>query len=182
MIFEETAISDVWLVRPQAHNDERGSFARFWCAREFEARGIEFFVAQANVSLNRKRGTLRGLHYQEPPKPEAKLVRCSRGALFDVAVDLRAGSSTLGRVVTAELTAENGKMLYIPKGCAHGFQTLLDDTEVTYLMGEFYDPDLAGGVKWDDSQLAINWPIHPPIVSERDVGAPPFDPDHPPFT
>jgi len=150
--------------------DERGFFARSFCQREFEAQGLNPRLAQCNVSFNHRRGTLRGLHFQAKPHEEAKLVRCTRGAIWDVAVDLREGSPTRLRWHAVELNAENRLGLYVPEGFAHGFQTLADDTEVLYQMSEFYHPELARGVRWDDPNLGIRWPLPDPILSERDRG------------
>ena len=148
--------------------DERGYFARAWCGREFAAAGLEDRIAQVNVSRNRKAGTVRGLHFQADPWAEAKVVRCTSGAMFDVAVDLRPGSVTRGHWFGTELTAENHRALYIPKGCAHGFQSLADETEVLYLMTEYYVPDAGRGIRYDDPQLGIRWPVPVTTVSDRD--------------
>jgi dTDP-4-dehydrorhamnose 3,5-epimerase len=148
--------------------DDRGFFARSWDAREFEKHGLNPRIAQCNVSYNRVRGTIRGLHFQIAPGEEAKLVRCIRGSIFDVIVDLRQGSGTFGRWSSIVLTDENRLALYVPEGFAHGFETLSDETEVLYHMSEYYAPDLARGVRWNDPSLAISWPISDPIVSERD--------------
>lgn len=148
--------------------DERGFFARTFCQREFTARGMSPAVSQCNLSWNRKRGTLRGLHFQAAPHPEAKVVRCVRGAIWDVIVDLRPDSPTHLHWHAVELTAENRLALYVPEDFAHGFQTLADDTEVLYQMSESYYPDLARGLRWNDPKLAIPWPLPSPIMSERD--------------
>jgi dTDP-4-dehydrorhamnose 3,5-epimerase len=152
--------------------DERGFFARSFCAREAQAVGIDFKLAQSNVSFNRTAGTLRGLHYQAAPHQEAKIVRCTRGAAFDVLVDLRAGSPTHGQWEAVELSESNRESVFIPEGIAHGFQTLQDDTELLYLMSQFYHPESARGVRWDDPDLAIRWPIAQPILSPRDAAFP----------
>jgi dTDP-4-dehydrorhamnose 3,5-epimerase len=168
MIFKKTAIPDVWLIEPERIEDERGFFARTFCVDEFRKHGIEMQVVQCNVSYNPRKGTLRGLHHQTTPYEETKVVFCTRGALFDVAVDLRHGSPTWRRWVGVELTAANGLMLCIPKGCAHGFQTLEDNTEVRYVMGESYHPEASRGVRWDDPSLQIAWPVTIQHVSAGD--------------
>jgi dTDP-4-dehydrorhamnose 3,5-epimerase len=168
MVFTELMLRGVWLVAPEPHEDFRGFFARTWCQREFDAAGLTARWVQSSLSYNKKKGTLRGLHFQRPPAEEVKLVRCAVGAVYDVVVDLRRGSATFLQHVAVELTAENRKMLYIPKGCAHGFQTLEDGTEVLYDISEFYAPAHASGVRWDDPALAIAWPDPNPIIAERD--------------
>ena len=152
----------------ERREDERGFFARSFCQDEFLKQGLKPVIAQCNVSWNRKRGTLRGMHFQAPPHEEAKVVRCTRGAIWDVIVDLRAGSPTRLRWHAAELSADNRLALYVPEGFAHGFQTLEDDSEVLYQMGESYHADLARGIAWNDPKLAITWPIADPILSDRD--------------
>lgn len=174
MIFRELDLTGVFLLEPERHRDERGFFARSFCRREYEEHGLDPFVAQANVSWNRRRGTLRGMHYQLPPSEEAKTVRCIRGAIHDAVVDLRPGSETFGRHLAVELDAASGRQLYVPPGLAHGFQTLADDTEVTYLMSAFYDPDRARGFRHDDPEVGIRWPLPVAVISERDVALPPF--------
>jgi dTDP-4-dehydrorhamnose 3,5-epimerase len=171
MIFRETALDGVWLIEPEPLADERGFFARTWCRREWQARGLNPALVQCNTSWTRARGTVRGMHYQLPPHQEAKLVRCTRGAIHDVALDLRPDSSTLRRWVAADLSAENRRMLYVPEGVAHGFQTLADDTEVFYQMSEFHHPESARGVRWDDPACAISWPLAV-TVSPRDAAWP----------
>ncbi len=168
MIFSETKLKGVYIIDLEKVEDERGFFARTFCQEEFKAHGLNPRFVQSNVSLNRKKGTLRGMHYQAPPYQEAKLVRCTRGGLYDVAVDLRVDSPTFKQWVGVELTAENHRMLYIPEGCAHGFQTLEDNTEVVYQMSEFYHPESARGVRWDDPALGIQWALTPALISERD--------------
>jgi dTDP-4-dehydrorhamnose 3,5-epimerase len=162
----------VYLIYLQRIEDDRGSFARTFCRQEFAAHGLDPVVAQCNVSHNRLAGTLRGLHFQLPPAGEAKLVRCVRGAIFDVAVDLRPQSSHFGRWCGAELTAENDTMLYIPKGFGHGFQTLQDETEVFYQMSEFYAPELSHGVRYDDPSICVRWPRPCGPISEADRNRP----------
>lgn len=174
MVFAETALPGVWLVTPELVEDVRGSFARVWCERELAAAGLNGRWVQCSISFNKKRGTLRGLHYQRAPHQETKLVRCTMGALLDVVVDLRPQSPTFKKHVTVELSAGNRKMIYIPEGCAHGFQTLQDDTEVLYHMSEFYAPDHGAGVRWNDPAFGIVWPDENPILSERDRNFPDF--------
>jgi dTDP-4-dehydrorhamnose 3,5-epimerase len=172
--FTATKIPGVVVVEAEPIGDSRGFFARNFCAREFAAAGLEMKVAQANLSHNAGTGTLRGMHYQAEPRPEPKLVSCIRGAVFDVAIDLRVESPTFCDWVGVELTAANGKALFVPPGCAHGFLTLADETKVSYLMGEFYAPDLASGVRWDDPAFGVDWPGKPAVISERDAGYPDF--------
>ena len=174
MIFTETALPGAYVVEPQRLEDDRGFFARVWCEREFSAHGLETGIAQCSISLNERRGTLRGMHYQASPHEEVKLVRCTRGAVCDVIIDLRLDSPTFTRHVAVELTAENRRMLYIPQGFAHGFQTLEDNTEVLYQMSEFYAPGSARGVRWNDPAFAICWPIADPVMLDRDRGYPDF--------
>ena len=159
MRFEGTSLDGVWIIHPEPVLDERGSFSRTFCAREFEAHGLNPDVVQCSTSSNRLKGTLRGLHWQADPSAEARLVRCVRGALFDVAVDIRRDSPSFGRWFGIELTEENAAMLYVPEGFAHGFQTLRDDTTVLYQMSQFFDAALSRGVRWDDPDLAIRWPF-----------------------
>jgi dTDP-4-dehydrorhamnose 3,5-epimerase len=172
VILTELALRGAYIVDIERLEDERGYFARSFCREEFARLGLSTEVAQCNVSVNRRRGTLRGMHYQIPPKAEAKLIRCTRGAVHDVIVDLRDGSPTARRWVATELTEGNSRMLYIPEGFAHGFQTLEDDSEVFYQMFTSYFPDHARGVRWDDPALRIAWPLPDPIVSERDRSYP----------
>ncbi|MEP3247752.1 MAG: dTDP-4-dehydrorhamnose 3,5-epimerase [Sneathiella sp.] len=174
MIITETKISGVFLIDVEKMEDERGFFARNYCADEFQAAGIEFVPVQANVSWNKSLGTLRGMHYQIPPFEEDKLVRCSRGRIYDVAVDLRENSPTYKRWFGAELSEENGRSLLIPKGCAHGFLTRADDTEVSYLMGSRYIRDSGAGFSWNDPEISIEWPEEPVIISERDANLKPL--------
>lgn len=172
MKFVPTALAGAFLVELERREDERGFFARSFCQEEFKAHGLDPCVAQCNVSFNARRGTLRGLHYQAAPHEEAKLVRCTRGAVWDVIVDLRAGSPTRLQWHGAELSEDNGAALYVPKGFAHGFQTLVGESEVLYQMSEFYHPELARGLRWDDPRLAIRWPLSEPVVSARDRSYP----------
>jgi dTDP-4-dehydrorhamnose 3,5-epimerase len=168
----ETSINGVMIVDHDRHGDERGFFARTFCAREFEAAGLRSTVAQANLAFNRQAGTLRGLHFQRPPAAEAKLVRCTRGRVFDVAVDIRPDSPSYLAHVGVVLDPEARRALYVPEGCAHGYLTLADDTEVSYLVSEFYTPEAEGGLRWDDPRLAIDWPAPVHVVSAKDAGWP----------
>lgn len=173
MKFTELSVGGAFLVDLTPFADERGFFARAFCAQEFEKAGLNGSFVQANLSYNPRRATLRGLHYQRAPHGEAKLVRCTRGALFDVVVDLRVGSPSFGQWAGSELTAENHRALYVPEGCAHGFETLVDDTEAFYLVSAFYTPTVEGGLRWDDPQVAVNWPIRPPeLMSPKDSAWP----------
>ena len=174
MIIEETHIAGACIVRPEQLEDERGFFARTWDEAEFAARGLASHVVQCSISFNRRHGTLRGLHYQAAPYPESKLVRCTAGAIFDVAVDLRPSSPTFRGSVGLELSADNRLALYVPEGCAHGFLTLEDDAEVLYQMTEVYVPDAARGVRWDDPAFAIAWPGEVFVISDRDRTYPDF--------
>lgn len=168
MKFHDTKIEGVTIVEPERIEDERGWFARTHCAEIFSERGLTSSFAQCSASYNRRRGTLRGLHFQAAPAEEAKLIRCVRGSIFDVAVDLRPGSATVGQWVSVELSEENGTAILIPEGCAHGFQTLADDTEIFYQISVPYQAPLSRGVRWDDPDLAIPWPLESSILSDRD--------------
>lgn len=176
MKFTATKIPGVTVVEAEPIADERGFFARGFCGEEFAAAGLNLTVAQTNVSHNKRKGTLRGMHYQAKPKPEPKLVSCVRGGIFDVAVDLRPDSPVFRGWTGVELTESNRKALFVPPGCAHGFLTLSDETEVSYLMGEFYVADLSRGVRWDDPAFGIDWPDKPVLISERDAAYPDFRP------
>jgi len=176
VIFASTTLPGAMVIELERREDERGFFARSFCQREFEAQGLECCVAQCNVSFNRHRGTLRGLHWQVEPYGEAKLVRVTHGALWDVIIDLRPGSATYCRWFAVELSAENRRALYIPQGFAHGFQTLVDDVEVFYQMSSFYVPDAQRGARWNDPAFGIEWPIRPPFLSDRDATCPDFQP------
>jgi len=168
MIFTPTRLTDAYIIEIQPLEDERGFFVRSFCQNEFEKHGLNPRIAQCNVSNNKKKGTLRGMHYQARPHEEAKLVRCTCGAIYDVIIDLRPTSPTFMQWVAVELTAANRKMLYIPEGFAHGFQTLEDNTEVFYQMSEFYVPECARGVRWDDPAFSVQWPDTDRNISERD--------------
>ena len=175
MIFTETRLPGVFVVETEPRGDERGWFARGWCADEFRARGLDPRLAQCSISFNRRSGTLRGMHYQAAPHGEAKLVRCTMGAIYDVVVDLRPGSPTFRRWTAVKMTARNRHMLYVPEGVAHGFQTLEPDTEVFYQISEPHRPEAARGVRWDDPAFGIEWPgAAPRIMSGRDAGYPDF--------
>ncbi len=174
MIFRETALKGAWIVDLERLEDERGFFARSWCQREFVEWGLSATLVQCNISFNRKKGTLRGMHYQLKPYEEAKLIRCTMGALFDVIIDLRVGSPTFRQWAAVELSASNRRMLFIPEGFAHGFQTLEDDTEVFYQMSAVYSAGHAAGVRWDDPAFAIHWPPGQRIISARDSAYPDF--------
>jgi dTDP-4-dehydrorhamnose 3,5-epimerase len=176
VIFSETTVQGAFVVDLEPRQDERGFFARTWCERECGERGMNLRVAQCNVSFNKKQGTLRGLHYQVAPFEEAKLVRCTHGAIYDVIVDLRPGSSSFLRHATVVLSAGNRRMLYVPEGCAHGFQTLEDDSEVFYQMSERYSAEHARGVRWNDPALGIEWPPAERIMTDRDRTYPDFAP------
>lgn len=175
MQFEPLKLAGAYLIRPEPIRDERGFFARSFCAREFAAHGLKDSFVQCNISWNARKGTLRGMHFQLPPHEEVKLVRCTAGAIYDVIVDLREGSPTRGQWVAVELTAANRHMLYVPEGFAHGFKTLVDDTEVFYQMGSFYVAGAAAGLRYDDPALAIDWPPGEIVISERDLSYPPFE-------
>lgn len=176
MRFSETDLPGAYVIDLDRIEDERGFFARTFCAGEFRDRGLDPCIAQCNVSFNRKRGTWRGMHYQEAPCEEVKLVRCTAGAICDVIADLRPDSPTYRRHIEVELTAESRRMLYIPKRFAHGFQTLEDSTEVFYQMSEFYAPGSARGFRWDDPAFGIRLPLQISVISERDATYPRFAP------
>jgi dTDP-4-dehydrorhamnose 3,5-epimerase len=168
MFFNETKLRGAFVIGLDRKVDQRGFFARTFCVQEFEAHGLNPRVVQCNLSYNRQRGTLRGMHWQAPPSTEAKLVRATRGAVLDVIVDLRPESATYLQHVAIELSADNRRMLYIPEGFAHGFQSLEDDSEVIYQMSEFYAPEQARGARWNDPAFGIVWPLPDPIMNDRD--------------
>ena len=174
MKFVPTPLDGVWIVEMDRQEDERGFFARSWCEKEFREQGLNSRLVQCSVSFNARRGTLRGMHYQRAPHAEAKLVRCTRGAAYDVVLDLRSDSKTFKRWTAVELTEENGRAAYIPEGCAHGFQTRKDNTELFYQMSEFYHPESAAGVRWNDPAFGIQWPEEKAIISPRDASLPDF--------
>ena len=176
MIFIETELSGAFVVDLDRREDERGFFARAWCTREFEEHGLSPSVVQCNLSFNHRSGTLRGLHYQAPPSEEAKLVRCTRGAIYDVIVDLRRTSPTFKGWIAVELSAQNRRALYVPEGFAHGYQTLADETETFYQVSEFFNPDAELGLRWDDPAFRIDWPdAAERIISEKDRSWPNFE-------
>ena len=174
MIFTETELAGAFIIEPERREDDRGFFARVWCRRELEEHGLNPRVAQVNVGLTLRKGGLRGLHFQLAPCWEVKIVRCTMGALFDVIVDLRPGSPTFKRWVGVELTAATGRMMYVPKGFAHGYQTLADDTEMSYQTSEFYAPELGRGVRYDDPAFGIRWPLPVTSISDADRSWPTF--------
>ncbi len=178
MIFTETPLKGAYIIELEQIEDDRGFFARSWCAREFAEHGLNPNLVQCNVSFNEKKGTLRGMHYQAAPHEEAKMVRCTKGSLYDVIVDLRKDSPTFKQWFSVDLTAENRKQLYIPEGFAHGFLTLEDGTEIFYQMSEFYHPESAKGVRWDDPAFGLTWPVQVATVSENDARFPGFDKEH----
>lgn len=169
MLLKETKLKGAYSIELQLMDDERGFFARTFCQKEFMAHGLNPKLVQCSISYNKRKGTLRGMHYQVAPMAEAKLVRCTRGAIYDVIIDLRHESPTYCEWIAAELNADNHRMIYIPAGFAHGFQTLMDDTEVFYQMSEFYAPECARGLRWDDPVFGIVWPDDKRIISEKDM-------------
>lgn len=175
MRFIPTSLAGAYVIEPEPISDERGFFARTWCHTEFADHGLNPNLVQCNISYNKKRGTLRGMHYQKAPHAEAKLVRCTQGALYDVIIDLRKGSDTFAQWFGVELTAQNRKALYVPEGFAHGFITLQDDTEVLYQMSEFFHAESAAGVRWDDPAIRISWPGSISVISEKDKSYPDLD-------
>jgi len=176
MIFTKGPLPDTYLIDPDKKQDDRGFFARAFCEREFAEHGLVQHMVQTNVSFNARRGTLRGLHFQRAPHREVKLVRCTRGALYDVIVDVRPESAAYGEWMGVELSADSHRMLYVPEGFAHGFLTLEDDTEVTYQVSAFYTPGAEGGLRYDDPALAIDWPAPGRVISEKDRSWPAFQP------
>ena len=174
MNFHETELAGAYLIELELRGDERGFFARAYCEREFADHGMALRMVQTNVSHSRDRGTLRGMHYQAPPAAEDKLVRCTRGEIFDVIVDIREGSPTYCNWIGVELSDSNGRMLLVPKGFAHGFITLTDDVMVNYQVSEFYAPDSERGARYDDPAFAIEWPLAAEVVSAKDQGWPGF--------
>ncbi|WP_135552821.1 dTDP-4-dehydrorhamnose 3,5-epimerase family protein [Paenibacillus cymbidii] len=181
MKFTKTPLAGAFVIEPAANVDERGSFVRTWCAETLAAHGLDTSIAMCAVSRNTRRGTLRGMHWQTPPFAEAKTIRCPRGCVHDVIVDLRPESPTYKIWFAVRLSEENGRMLYVPQGMAHGFLTLEDDTEVAYTMSSRYDPASARGFRWDDPAFGIGWPREPApaIVSERDRQFPPWRKEEP---
>ena len=175
MIFQDTKLQGIVEIHLEPKSDERGFFARTWCQREFAQSGLNSKLVQCSVSFNSRTGTLRGMHYQAQPHAEAKLVRCTRGAIYDVVLDLRPESHTYKEWIAVVLTADKRNMVYVPEGCAHGFLTLADDTEVFYQMSEFYSPESARGVRWNDPAFRIVWPAAIEVISERDRTYPDFE-------
>jgi dTDP-4-dehydrorhamnose 3,5-epimerase len=176
MIFTPTPLPGAYLIDLEKRGDDRGFFARMYCSKEFKAHGLVTQFVQVNNSLSAQRGTLRGLHYQLPPRSETKVLRCVRGALWDVILDMRPDSPTFGKSFGAELTAENRRMMYVPKGFAHGFLTLSEDVETIYLVDEEFSPEQERGVRWDDPRFKIEWPSKPVVLSDKDRGHRDFDP------
>lgn len=177
MKFIKTKLEGAYIIEIEKITDERGFLARSWCEKEFAKHGLNSKLLQCNISFNQKKGTLRGMHYQAKPYEETKLVRCTQGAIYDVIIDIRHDSPTFQQWLGIELTSENRQMLYIPEGFAHGFQTLVDNTEVFYQMSEFYSAESARGIRWDDPQIAIEWLITDNlIISEKDQSYEMFDP------
>jgi len=167
--FQELALSGAFVLDPERLTDKRGFFARTWCREELAARGLVGTIAQCSLSFNRRKGTLRGMHYQAAPHEETKIVRCTMGAVYDVIVDLRPDSPTHRRWAAVELSAENHRQLYVPAGFAHGFQTLVDNAEVFYQISELYHPESALGFRWNDPTIGIRWPLEPSVISDRDA-------------
>jgi dTDP-4-dehydrorhamnose 3,5-epimerase len=174
VIFTETKLHGAFILELEKREDDRGFFARSWCQREFQAHNLNPRLVQCNISFNRMKGTLRGMHYQAAPLAEAKLVRCTAGALYDVIIDLRPDSRTYKQHVGEVLSAANYKMMYVPEGFAHGFQTLEDNTEIFYQMSEFYSPEQARGVRYNDPAFGIKWMIGNPVIVDRDRNYPDF--------
>src|SRR4051794_14774384 len=168
MIFTETALKGAFIIDIEPRPDSRGFFSRTFCQREFAAHGLKPMIAQGNIAFNSKKGTLRGMHFQCPPSPETKLVRCTRGAILDIIVDLRPESPTYLQHVSVELSEDNGRSLYVPERFAHGYQALRDNTETSYQVGEFYTPGTEGGLMYNDPRLALKWPLPLAVISEKD--------------
>jgi dTDP-4-dehydrorhamnose 3,5-epimerase len=175
MKFTETKLPGAYIVDLEKREDSRGFFARFWCQKEFEEHGLVARVAQANVSSNRYKDTLRGFHYQVEPFQETQLIRCTKGAIYDVIVDLRPDSATYGQWVSVELIADEHRMVYVPRGCANAFYILEDNTEALYLSSEFYAPQHERGVRWNDPAFGFIWPGTPQVISEKDSAWPDFE-------
>ena len=174
MIFQETRLKGAFIVDVKRHDDNRGSFARTYCQREFKEQGLVPEVVQANMSTNKIKGTLRGLHYQKDPHQETKLIRCIKGALYDVIVDLRPRSPTYKEWIGVELTEHNQRALFVPKDFAHGFVTLVDDTTAFYMASQYYSPGAESGIRWNDPSLKIKWPVEPRCISEKDSAWPDY--------
>jgi dTDP-4-dehydrorhamnose 3,5-epimerase len=178
MIFTETKLKGAYIIDIERLEDDRGFFARSWCEREFAEHGLETRLVQCNISHNTAKNTLRGMHYQLPPFAEAKLIRCTRGSIYDVLLDLRRNSPSFLQWVAAELNEQNHRMLYVPRGFAHGFLTLTDNTEIFYQMTEFYSPEHARGVRWNDPLFGIDWPRAVRVLSSKDAGYEDSSPDN----
>ena len=169
MKFLKTKLKDVIIIEPETSEDERGSFYRIWDKKIFQENGLNDNLVQISISFNKKKGTLRGMHFQKKPFEEAKIVRCTKGKIFDVVIDLRPESKTFMNWASFELDSNESKILYIPEGFAHGFQTLEDNTELVYQISNWYSPEHASGLRWDDNKFQINWPIQNPIISKKDL-------------
>lgn len=169
MIFTETKLKGAYIIEIERREDSRGFFARTFCQKEFQAHGLKPLIAQANVAFNAKKGTLRGMHFQYPPSAETKLVRCTRGAILDIIVDLRPESQTYLEHIAVELNEDNQRSLYVPERFAHGYQVLRDGTETSYQVGEFYTPGSEGGLRYDDPRLRLQWPLPTGAISEKDI-------------
>ncbi len=174
MIFKKTKLAGAFVIDVEPHEDFRGFLAQSWSAAEFAAHGLNPTVAECNVSFSKRAGTLRGMHFQLPPRAQVKVVRCTTGAIFDAIIDLRSDSPTFKQWIGVELTAANHRMLYVPAGFAHGFQTLVDNSEIFYQMSDVYAPELSGGVRWNDPAFGIEWPAAERIIIERDMSYPDF--------
>jgi len=174
MIFTKTSVAGAYLIDVKRIGDDRGFFGRLWCEKEMAEMGLVSRIRQSNIGVSTRAGTLRGLHYQRAPHQEVKIIRCPRGAIYDVIVDLRPESPTFKRWFATELNAENSRMLYVPEGCATGYQTLVDDTEICYHTSEFYHPESATGVRFDDPAFGIEWPLPVSAISDNDVDWPDF--------
>lgn len=168
MIFSETKLKGAFIIDIDRKEDERGYFARAFCQKEFREHGLKSVIAQANVASNARRGTLRGMHFQYPPAAESKLVRCTRGAIFDIIVDLRPESPTYLEHISVELDEDNMRALYVPERFAHGYQVLRDNTDTSYQVGEFYTPNAEGGLRYDDPRLELKWPLEVSVISSKD--------------
>src|SRR5262245_57331172 len=177
MDFRECPIPGAWLIAPESHEDHRGRFFRAWCVREFSERGIAFTPVQANMNLSPRKGTIRGMHYQVAPAVETKLVRCTRGSIFDVVVDLRPASPTFRSWYGAYLSADNAQMLFVPEGCAHGCQSVEDASELLYLTSSFYSPNHVRGVRYDDPAIGVRWPLEVSAISDQDRSWPDLESD-----
>jgi len=175
MLFQKTPLAGCYVIEPQRIQDHRGFFTRVWCRKELEEQGLKAEVLQSNVGFSLRKGTLRGLHFQRPPHAEVKIVRCTRGAMFDVVVDLRPRSVTHGQWFGIELTEENGKMIYVPEGFAQGYVTLVDNTEMNYHTSKMFDRESATGVRFDDPAFGIQWPIDCAVISDQDRSWPDYD-------